>query len=194
MSNPLLTLDTSISRVLNNCGAREIFLVKVLSEYLVFVVIAFALLWLVHRTYQRNTSLIDFNFFFRNLFIQGVAILVLPVGLATVISEVISRFYIRQRPFAAMSDIKLLIPHSADGGMPSHHMVFMVSIAMMFYHFSKKLGIAFIVLSLISGIARISAGLHYPSDVLAGALVGGVLAIAYARTVLKGRYNLSNLK
>lgn len=194
MSNPLLTLDTSISRVLNNCGAREIFLVKVLSEYLVFVVIAFALIWLVHRTYQRNTSLIDFNFFFRNLFIQGVAILVLPVGLATVISEVISRFYIRQRPFAAMSDIKLLIPHSADGGMPSHHMVFMVSIAMMFYHFSKKLGIAFIVLSLISGIARISAGLHYPSDVLAGALVGGVLAIAYARTVLKGRYNLSNLK
>ncbi|CAN2227454.1 PgpB Membrane-associated phospholipid phosphatase [Candidatus Nanopelagicaceae bacterium] len=194
MSNPLLTLDTSISRVLNNWGAREIFLVKVLSEYLVFVVIAFALLWLVHRTYQSNSSLIDFNFFFRNLFIQGVAILVLPVGLATVISEVISRFYIRQRPFAAMSDIKLLVPHSADGGMPSHHMVFMVSIAMMFYHFSKKLGIAFIVLSLISGIARISAGLHYPSDVLAGALVGGVLAIAYARTVLKGRHNLSNLK
>ena len=67
MSNPLLTLDTSISRVLNNWGAREIFLVKVLSEYLVFVVIAFALLWLVHRTYQRNSSLIDFNFFFRNL-------------------------------------------------------------------------------------------------------------------------------
>jgi membrane-associated phospholipid phosphatase len=168
--------------------------VKVLSEYLVFVVITFAFLWLVHRTYQRTSSFNDFKFFFRDLFIQGVAILVIPVGLATVISEVISRFYIRQRPFAAMSDIKLLVPHSADGGMPSHHMVFMVSVAMMVYHFSKKLGIALIVLSLISGIARISAGIHYPSDVLAGALIGALLAVTYARTVLKGRHNLSNLK
>lgn len=125
---------------------------------------------------------------------QGVALLVIPVGVATVISEVMSRFYIRQRPFAAMSDIKLLVPHSADGGMPSHHMVFMVSIAMMVYHFSKKLGIALIVLSLISGIARISAGIHYPSDVVAGALLGGVLAITYIRTILQSRNNLSVLK
>lgn len=191
---PFINLDRSISRVLNEWGAREIFLVKVLSEYLVFAVIALSLLWLLYRVYQRNAPIVVFRHFVKDLLLQGTTLLVIPVGVATAFSEVISRFYVRQRPFAVMSDIKLLVPHSADGGMPSHHMVFMASAAFMVYHFSKKLGILLIILSLISGIARISAGIHYPSDVLAGALIGGVLAITYVRTILSSGNNLPILR
>ena len=191
---PFINLDRSISRVLNEWGAREIFLVKVLSEYLVFAVIALSLLWLLYRVYQRNAPIVVFRHFVKDLLLQGTTLLVIPVGVATAFSEVISRFYVRQRPFAVMSDIKLLVPHSADGGMPSHHMVFMASAALMVYHFSKKLGILLIILSLISGIARISAGIHYPSDVLAGALIGGVLAITYVRTILSSGNNLPILR
>jgi len=111
--------------------------------------------------------------------LQGIALLVIPVGVATVISEVISRFYVRQRPFAVMSDIKLLVPHSADGGMPSHHMVFMASAAFMVYLSNKRLGVILIGTSLISGVARISAGIHYPSDVFAGILLAGFTVFLY---------------
>jgi len=114
-----------------------------------------------------------------------MTLLVIPVGVATVISEVISRFYVRQRPFAVMSEIKLLVPHGADGGMPSHHMVFMSTVAFMAYNSNKRLGLILISLSLISGIARISAGIHYPSDVLAGVLLGGVVAFVYTQIMAR---------
>jgi undecaprenyl-diphosphatase len=93
-----------------------------------------------------------------------------------------------------MNDVKLLVPHGADGGMPSHHMVFMVSIAVIIYFFNKRLSFLLIILSVISGIARISAGIHYPSDVLAGAFAGGVIAIIYARIMFRGKRNFISLK
>ena len=189
MNNLFFNVDKSISRVLNEWGAREIFLVKIFSEYLVFVVIAVSLAWLAYRVYQRNQPLVDVKHFVKDLFLCGMTLLVIPVGVATVISEVISRFYVRQRPFAVMRDIKLLVPHSSDGGMPSHHMVFMSTVAFMVYNSNQRLSLILITLSLMSGIARISAGIHYPSDVLAGALLGSVLAITYARTMLKSGNN-----
>ena len=190
MFNPFINLDRSISRVLNEWGAREIFLVKVLSEYLVFVVIALALGWLVYCVYQQNKRLFDFKRFVKDLMLQGIALLVIPVGVATIISEAISKFYVRQRPFAVMSDIKLLVPHSADGGMPSHHMVFMASAALMVYLSNKRLGVILIGLSLISGVARISAGIHYPSDVLAGILLAGATVIASNQLMGKFRWKM----
>lgn len=53
------------------------------------------------------------------------------------------------------------------------------------------LSILLIVLSFTSEIAQISAGIYYPSDALAGALIGGVLAITYERTILRSRLNFS---
>ena len=190
MFNSFINLDRSISRVLNEWGAREIFLVKVLSEYLVFVVIALSLGWLVYCVYQQNKRLFDFKRFVKDLMLQGIALLVIPVGVATIISEAISKFYLRQRPFAVMSDIKLLVPHSADGGMPSHHMVFMASAALMVYLSNKRLGVILIGLSLISGVARISAGIHYPSDVLAGILLAGATVIASNQLMGKFRWKM----
>ena len=149
MSNPVIALDKSVSRVLNEWGARETVLVKFLSEYLVFVVIILSFLWLAYRVYEKNKPLTDLRLVLKDLILQGVTLLVVPVGVATAISEVISPFYLRQRPFVAMHEIKLLVPHSADGGMPSHHMVFMASTAFIVYISNKRLGLILISLSLI---------------------------------------------
>jgi undecaprenyl-diphosphatase len=162
-------------------GAREIFVVKVSSEYLVFVVIALSCAWLIYRVRQRHQALTHFENVLKDLILQGMTLLVIPVGVATAISEVISRFYIRQRPFVAMHQIKLLVSHSADGGMPSHHMVFMASAAFMIYISQRWLGLILIGLALISGVGRISAGIHYPSDVIAGILLAGITVFIYIK-------------
>lgn len=164
---------------LNHWGARERFLVKVLSEYLVFVAIALVLLWITYRAYQRKKPLTEFKPFITDLLLQGLFLVAIPVGLATLISEVISQLYVRQRPFAAMIDIKLLVPHGADGGMPSHHMVFMASLAGMVYISSKRFGTFLLSLTVLSGLGRISAGIHYPSDVVAGILLAGLTVFSY---------------
>jgi len=193
LKNPFFAFDTLILRDLNQWAARKIFLITVLSEYLVFAVIALALLWLVKRTYQQNRPQIEFKLFLKNLCIQGVTILAIPVGVATAVSEVISRVYARERPFIAMHDIRLLVPHSADGGMPSHHVVFMASTAFMVYLLNKRLGIVLIVLSLISGVGRISAGIHYPSDVLVAFLLAGITIYLYSQLISRFRWEISNL-
>jgi membrane-associated phospholipid phosphatase len=80
-----------------------------------------------------------------------------------------------------MSNIKLLVPHGADGGMPSHHMVFMASVAFMVYFSSKRLSFVLVSLSVISGIGQVSAGIHYTSDVVAGILLAGVVTLLYVQ-------------
>ena len=82
-----------------------------------------------------------------------------------------------------MSGIKLLVLHGADGGMPSHHVVFMVAVAVMIYSIDRKMGYILLLITLISGIARVSAGIHYPSDILAGALLGWIIPTIYLRVV-----------
>ena len=169
-------------------------LIKVLSEYLVFAVLLIAVVGFLFWACRRYQPCAGVKFILKDLLVQGIKIFVIPVGFATVISEIISSLYVRQRPFVTMKDVKLLVPHGADGGMPSHHMVFMMSIAVMVYLFNKKLSLLLIALNVISGIARISAGIHFPSDVLAGALLGSVLAITYARIMLRSGNNHVALK
>ncbi len=87
-----------------------------------------------------------------------------------------------------MPNVKLLVPHGADGGMPSHHMVFMTALTLIIYRLQRDLGLLFLGITLLSGFARISAGIHYPSDVLVGIFLGWLVSYLYLRLV--GRFNL----
>ena len=82
-----------------------------------------------------------------------------------------------------MPGIKLLVPHVADGGMPSHHVVFMVAVAVMVYTVDHKMGYFLLIVALLSGVARVSAGIHYPSDIVAGALLGWIVPKIYLRLI-----------
>lgn len=180
-------------QLLNDWGAHNIFLCKVLSEYLVFAVVALALFCLVSQACQRNKSRSDSKLFLGELFLEGMINVVMPVGLATIISEVLSLWFVRQRPFVAMESIKLLVPHSADGGMPSHHMVFMASLAFMVFRSNRKIGTSMFFLTVISGVGRISSGIHFPSDVLAGIVLGVVTAFLWIRLteqLFKSKYGV----
>lgn len=107
----------------------------------------------------------------------------MPAGIAILTSELISQIYVRQRPFAVMPGIKLLVPHVADGGMPSHHVVFMVAVAVMVYTVDRKMGYFLLIVALLSGVGRVSAGIHYPSDIVAGALLGWIVPKIYLRLI-----------
>lgn len=167
-------------------------LVKVLSEYLVFVVMLLGFLVLIIEFYRHTPPRSTWALQLKALTSQALIIFALPVGLATFLSELISAVFVRQRPFVALHGIKLLIPHGADGGMPSHHMVFMFSVATMAFFMNNRAGLLLALLSIASGIARICAGIHYPSDVLAGILLGAGISVLYAKFALV-KWNRSTL-
>jgi undecaprenyl-diphosphatase len=63
--------------------------------------------------------------------------------------------------------------------MPSLLVTFTVALGVAVMFFSRKMGITIIVLAIAAGIGRIAAGIHYPSDIVVGALLGAGIAWGY---------------
>ena len=90
----------------------------------------------------------------------------------------------RVRPYAVQTDVSLLIPPPQDASFPSGHTTssFAAATALFLHH--KKFGAAALGLAGLIGLSRLYLYVHYPTDVLAGALIG-VLAAICARALLR---------
>lgn len=97
----------------------------------------------------------------------------LAAGIALVANQAIAHLWSRPRPFAVHPvDTHLLAARSPDPSFPSDHAAAAFAIAFAVLAFSRRGGIAFLSAATLIGLSRIALGLHYPTDVLAGALVG----------------------
>lgn len=93
--------------------------------------------------------------------------------IAVPVSYTIRKLVGRERPFAA-GDFEPLVEHAANSGFPSNHAVSTaVFAAVIWIVLSRRWGIAFALLALTVGWARVVTGLHYPGDLAAGWLLGG---------------------
>ena len=89
-----------------------------------------------------------------------------------VITEIIRLFYNRARPFEVLDGVHKLVNHNGGGSFPSGHasLAFAVASAVAFYY--PKTSILFFAAALSIGVGRVAAGVHWPSDILGGAIVG----------------------
>ncbi len=85
------------------------------------------------------------------------------------ITEIIRFIWNRPRPFLVLGFTPLISESSAS--FPSGHMTFFFAIAFVLFMFDKKWGTWFFVLSSIVGVARVFAGVHWPSDIVGGVIV-----------------------
>jgi undecaprenyl-diphosphatase len=87
------------------------------------------------------------------------------------------------RPFVTDPDARLLIHHAADNGLPSDHALASFAVAGAVLWWRRLAGLALLLLAVLIGIARVYAGVHWPGDIAAGALVGLLAGSLAARTV-----------
>ena len=63
---------------------------------------------------------------------------------------------------------------SATASFPSGHITFIVPIALTVWLMSRKRGSWFLLGAVLIGVGRVAVGIHWPSDILGGFLIGGL--------------------
>lgn len=104
----------------------------------------------------------------------------LHMGLTALVGVVLYRVLkarlVRERPFASHAGVRMCLPPLDRYSFPSGHTLHAVAFTEMLAHYEP--GLLWIVVPFAASVAasRVVLGLHYPSDVLAGGMLGWALA------------------
>lgn len=113
---------------------------------------------------------------------RALVVAVVAAGLAIAVSGLIGQVVYRPRPFIALPHVvHALVTHSADSSFPSDHAAFVFALAAVVLKRSRWLGVASFVLAVGVALARVYVGVHWPSDVVSGAVLGWLVGLAIWR-------------
>ena len=84
----------------------------------------------------------------------------------------------RQRPCWLDTSIPLLIPNPSDYSFPSGHTLASFEAAIMIMFYNKKWGIIALVVALGIAFSRMYLFVHFPTDILGGAILGTFISVA----------------
>lgn len=102
----------------------------------------------------------------------------LSAGLALAVGRVISELVDRARPFVAdPHGVHLFSGHAADPGFPSDHATGAFAVAMAIWLRNRRWGTVALIAAAVLSVGRVAIGVHYPSDVIAGAVLGCAAAL-----------------
>ena len=136
------------------------------SDYLIPVSLALALIALWFAGRDRAT---------RYRYQIAVFVALSAMGLTSWAAQEISEVTERARPFLDR-DVHLLFYRPTDFSFPSNSVGAVFAIAGAVLWVNRRLGAAMLALGAVLGLSRIVAGVHYPTDVIAGALLGIAMA------------------
>ena len=118
--------------------------------------------------------------------------LLLPMIVAAILSrgiitEALRFLWYRNRPFIEQNFVPL-IPHASSASFPSGHATFFFAVGTVLYLYNKKAGTVFLLGSALIAVARVLAGIHWPSDIIWGALIGvacGFVVMQFSKKIAK---------
>jgi len=160
---------------LNNLASQKIWfdgLVVFFGEYFSWIVLAGLGAYLLFRQEKRILRMVIFS---------------LILGTASLAAAMFIRFfYFHPRPFAFLGNIYQLIVHAPTASFPSAHAAFFFGLAAGIYFFNKRLSVAFFASAFLISVSRVIGGIHWPFDIIGGAIVG--LASTFLLRYLWHRY------
>lgn len=164
--NLLHQIDYWIFAVINNFAGRWGWLDALarlfLNDYFVPTVLAVSLLALwfegADEIGQSNNR-------------RAVLVGALSAALANILLKMVNLFYYRPRPFDTY-EVNLLFYRPTDSSLPSNAAALGFSVAAGVWFYQPRWGRVLFGIAAIFGLSRIFGGLHYPLDVITGAILG----------------------
>ena len=95
-------------------------------------------------------------------------------------AKILKPIFERPRPI----DVILRTPHQGSYSFPSSHAVDVFFITMFLSLFFPRLRILLFSLATLTVLSRVYCGVHYPGDILAGAIVGMILAFIFYKGMI----------
>lgn len=87
----------------------------------------------------------------------------------------------RSRPFRVIPGVIARAPPLDEYSFPSGHTLQAISLGIVAAHGFPVLALPLMLFALLVATSRVVLGLHYPSDVLAGTIIGALLGLASLR-------------
>ena len=167
--------DVALFRLINGLAGRnalaDALARLVVNEYFVPSTFALVLLTLwfappssrVRQRYQFAVLQTALGLFLANLIVKGMNLI-----------------YFRPRPFAVM-DVTRCFYRPTDSSFPSNPATVGFAMATGVYLYHRRAGLVMYGLATAFALARVYCGVHYPLDIVAGALIGSLSTLAVVR-------------
>lgn len=114
------------------------------------------------------SSLLIFHSPFNRFPLMIISSLVASSSICTIIKHSVTRI----RPFMKLDGLHIKKIGIDNYSFPSGHTSAAFSIATSFYLLAPQWGIVFIISAIFVGFSRIYLGVHYPTDVIIGMIIG----------------------
>ena len=136
------------------------------SDYLIPVTLALALMMIWFIKTDRET---------RERHQIGVFVALTAMALSSLGVFIVNAMYFRPRPFESL-DATLLFYRPTDSSFPSNAAAAVFGIAFAVWGVNRRIGSMFIAAAAVYGFSRVYAGVHYPLDIVASALIAAPVA------------------
>lgn len=113
----------------------------------------------------------------------GMFTALIAMALANLAVFLLNAIYFRPRPFLGLdpADITLLMYKPTDSSFPSNSAAAAFAIAAAVWCVNRRIGAALFAAAVAYGFARVYAGVHYPADIVGGALIAFMMTAVALR-------------
>lgn len=169
----ILEINVRLFRMINDLGKEYSMLNPVMvfsAKYMVFFLAFMVIMFLFTRNKLNR-------------------IIVLCGAITFVISELIGKLvgkiHFNYQPFVELTNVNQLIEKDVGNSFPSDLTILFFSFCMSFWLFKRGWTFLWLLLAVWVGVARIWVGVHYPADVLVGAIISIIVATIIYKVIRK---------